>query len=872
MGSNPKSDMSAPPTRRSIQQGRPSRRAEALNRVKSATSLGLPRPAEPLSPAKKSLLPMPRELLTGEDVAIADARAERSMAALVGRIVGAKPFPESARRLAQLTRADVVRIEPVVQVLERDPGLSARLLRLVNSAGYALRQRCTSVRHAATLVGTDRLHQIATTAAVLDLFRAEGSMAVQIVEHSTYVGAFCRYFGAYLGQPVDDLFTAGFLHDLGKLMLLETESGAYVRMLEEVGLEADRVHILERERFGFDHAMLAGHVLSAWSIPDPIPKIVALHHAPLRAERSAKEIAPLVHTLRLADAAVAVVSTGGDRDALARLAELDSAASLGLGQAQLASMWDELHQLIEESREQVREKNAPALDPRSLRPRQPLSIAVPGGTPSLGALLEQPCVVCGRTAFGHNCPGCGGVVCADHRQGKEGFCALCVQEYKRASMAPVKSSLPQMVALSAAAVVMSGVIGMWTAGGAAAVRAALGTFLLIVLIAVSFLVGRSAVLRLRFRRQRGGSSRKAAVAGPSGRPLEPPLTPPSRSEAALLEDLDDGTPSVFFRRPTEHPVTPPSSSEPLPSPPRTVEQVTTSLDTPPVPEGDLVPGPMKSPAPFESRPAMSVTRIELQGQSLVTLPPEQDDAEVEARVEAPRPISQSPSSSSQELSHAPASTPALGSGAPGTTSVIVPPCSEKEPSRGSANAPAPSTQAPPATLGSAAAPVTTSPVARDSHPDTLSIAGAQQVELPTPVEAVAPSDVAEQPAPPLPEQAKKESDASHPLAALGLAPSGHHPAAQADASAPASEPPQPATPELISTPKPAIHDAELAALIADQVARQLEPELREKVAAMVAERVAELVAVRVAEGLLARSELAALHTEAEKPRRSRRPR
>ena len=102
--------------------------------------------------------------------AIAEAKAAESMAAMVGRILGAKPFPVAAQKLADLTRAPNARIDQAVRILESDPALSARLLRLVNSAGYALRLRCTSVRHAAALVGTRRLHQVATTSAVLDLF------------------------------------------------------------------------------------------------------------------------------------------------------------------------------------------------------------------------------------------------------------------------------------------------------------------------------------------------------------------------------------------------------------------------------------------------------------------------------------------------------------------------------------------------------------------------------------------------------------------------------------------------------------------------------------------------------------------------------
>jgi hypothetical protein len=98
----------------------------------------------------------------------AEAAASKSLAATAARMVGAKPFPVAAKRLEELTRTTNARIEQVVVVLESDPALSVRLLRLVNSAGYGLKVRCTSVRHAAVLVGTRRLNQVATTAAILD--------------------------------------------------------------------------------------------------------------------------------------------------------------------------------------------------------------------------------------------------------------------------------------------------------------------------------------------------------------------------------------------------------------------------------------------------------------------------------------------------------------------------------------------------------------------------------------------------------------------------------------------------------------------------------------------------------------------------------
>jgi hypothetical protein len=99
----------------------------------------------------------------------AERKAAESVAAMVGRIVGAKPFPIAAQRLAEATRDPDCDLNDIIRILERDVALSTRLLRLVNSASFALRTPCTSVRHATSLVGTDRLNQLATTAAILDM-------------------------------------------------------------------------------------------------------------------------------------------------------------------------------------------------------------------------------------------------------------------------------------------------------------------------------------------------------------------------------------------------------------------------------------------------------------------------------------------------------------------------------------------------------------------------------------------------------------------------------------------------------------------------------------------------------------------------------
>ena len=485
------------------------------------------------------------------DHAVAEDAAARSMAALVGRIIGAKPFPVTARRLADLTRQDVVRIEPVIQVLESDPGLSARLLRLVNSAGYALRQRCTSVRHAATLVGTDRLHQIATTAAVLDLFDSKGPVAAQIIEHSTVVGAFCRYLGAHLALPVDDLFTAGFLHDIGKLMLMETENDQYVELLSKCGSSPDTIHQLERGLYGFDHAVLAAHVLSAWNIPDPVPKIVAWHHEPTHAYRVSSMMAALVQTVRLADALVYVMQAEPERQNIKELAQHEAASYLDISEPQLAAMWDELQVLFNESREQCLGENAPALDPRSLKPKRPINAinatdvsAEPTPSERTHELPKQfPCVKCGCPTFGNTCPACGGYVCPDHQVGRDAWCALCARDYRsEKSSMPVPMPAKWAFGIVATAVVISGVAGMISAGGPGALRAGFGTLLLGTLVTLLYLVGKQVFIRVRFVRTRPNRFIAEALVNDGGtQSLVPPdFAAPSQPEPATSKGAFSG--------------------------------------------------------------------------------------------------------------------------------------------------------------------------------------------------------------------------------------------------------------------------------------------------------------------------------------------
>jgi len=299
--------------------------------------------------------------------------AAASLTAMGGRIMGARPIPAAAQKLVQLTRDEDADIHKVVRVLEMDPGLSQKILRLVNSAGYGLRIRCTSLQHATALLGQVKLRQVATSAVLFDHFGKASPLTRKKQEHGAVVASLCRYLAIHLGLPQDDLFTIGLLHDIGELMMLDDDLKGYPQLLAETEGQFDVLHIRERELYGFDHAALAAHVLASWSIPSPLPDVIALHHQPAVAHQHSLDVAAMVQTLRFADHMAHLLDQKNPRRSIATLAESEAASYLDFSEVQIAAMWRDLEKVQEVTKN--RRLNIMDMAPRtvsvpdSLRPR-----------------------------------------------------------------------------------------------------------------------------------------------------------------------------------------------------------------------------------------------------------------------------------------------------------------------------------------------------------------------------------------------------------------------------------------------------------------------------------------------------------------------
>jgi putative nucleotidyltransferase with HDIG domain len=228
--------------------------------------------------------------------------AQHRLAGAVMLSTRIRPFPVVARQVLTLLRDEDYRTADLEGVILKDPGLSATFLRIANSAIYRGLTPCESVLMACARLGRNSVREIVMGVATMDMFRDVKSRGATIRNHSAAVGAIARTLAdEWHLRAGDQLFLTGLLHDIGKLLCLQAGIESYDGLPADSLDAPDRLHLVERDRLGFDHAVLGAHVLSSWKIPEPTSQIVAWHHQPARAYSGGGTVGLHVAVLRLAD-------------------------------------------------------------------------------------------------------------------------------------------------------------------------------------------------------------------------------------------------------------------------------------------------------------------------------------------------------------------------------------------------------------------------------------------------------------------------------------------------------------------------------------------------------------------------------------------
>lgn len=210
------------------------------------------------------------------------------------------PLPHVAHRVLEVVRDPEYSVDELVGLVRADPSLTARILKLCNSALYGLHKEVSTVSDAIGYLGTRNLVKLVLVSCAASTFRATRTTdytdASTLWRHTFATAVACQYLAQRSGfAQIDTAFTAGILHNLGKVALSQAVDES--RLAAITAAPAASHAEQEIRLFGIDHAAAAGIVVDAWGLPRELRRAVRGHHDP---EIVAGE-SPLPAILQLAD-------------------------------------------------------------------------------------------------------------------------------------------------------------------------------------------------------------------------------------------------------------------------------------------------------------------------------------------------------------------------------------------------------------------------------------------------------------------------------------------------------------------------------------------------------------------------------------------
>jgi putative nucleotidyltransferase with HDIG domain len=191
-------------------------------------------------------------------------------------------------------------LEEILDAISVDPGLTSNVLRLANSPAYGTRSEITSVRNAVVRLGSRKVMELITLS--ISGPRLKGPVsgydlpAGKLLEHAIFVS----YAGEALARNLDvseadQVFTAGLLHDIGKIVLGEFLNDEARSILAYATERHMPFHLAEEEILGISHTEVGAALLNTWGLPEPIVAAAHWHHDPDQYEGPASTIVGLVH-------------------------------------------------------------------------------------------------------------------------------------------------------------------------------------------------------------------------------------------------------------------------------------------------------------------------------------------------------------------------------------------------------------------------------------------------------------------------------------------------------------------------------------------------------------------------------------------------
>jgi HD-like signal output (HDOD) protein len=188
--------------------------------------------------------------------------------------------------------------EEISNIISTDPGLSIRLLRIVNSPYFGFPSKIETISHAIGVVGLEQLNNLVISTVIMERFKGIPNSIINMEsfwKHSIVCGLAAKIISSHAGEVNKEIFfVAGMLHDIGRLIIALTSPFNILSVFMRCKSENIPLQESEKDILGFTHAEVGNHLLKLWGLPVFLQEVIGNHHQPEKATQFGKEAA-IIH-------------------------------------------------------------------------------------------------------------------------------------------------------------------------------------------------------------------------------------------------------------------------------------------------------------------------------------------------------------------------------------------------------------------------------------------------------------------------------------------------------------------------------------------------------------------------------------------------
>ena len=203
---------------------------------------------------------------------------------LTAAVDGMPAFPKSVQRVLELTRDVNSTPKDLVEVIDKDPVLTVKILKVVNSAYYSLPRQITSVGHSVVYLGFNTIKNLALSIAAIGMLpktNEAGFDGQQYLLHSLATAAIAKQLALKVddADPMD-CFIAGLLHDFGKVVLAQFMAKEFRLALDVSKQQGTSLHLALRDVIEVDHAVVGAMLVEKWRFAPKLVETIRHQHGP----------------------------------------------------------------------------------------------------------------------------------------------------------------------------------------------------------------------------------------------------------------------------------------------------------------------------------------------------------------------------------------------------------------------------------------------------------------------------------------------------------------------------------------------------------------------------------------------------------------